>query len=42
MVNETLKAFSTMPAWTPGMVHGKKVKTRLELPVTFQLADADQ
>ena len=42
LVNQTLKVFSGMPAWTPGMVHGKKVKTRLEVPVTFELADADQ
>jgi len=39
LVNQTLKVFSNMPAWTPGMVHGKKVKTRLEVPVTFELAD---
>jgi protein TonB len=42
IVNQTLKVFSNMPMWTPGLVHGKKVKTRLEVPVTFQLADADQ
>jgi periplasmic protein TonB len=42
LVNQTLKVFSNMPMWTPGMVHGKKVKTRLEVPVTFELADADQ
>jgi protein TonB len=42
IVNQTLKAFSNMPMWTPGMVHNKKVKTRLEVPVTFQLVDADQ
>ena len=42
IVNQTLKVFSNMPMWTPGMVHNKKVKTRLEVPVTFQLADADQ
>ena len=41
IVNQTLKVFSNMPEWTPGMVHNKKVKTRLEVPVTFQLADAD-
>lgn len=41
IVNQTLKVFSNMPDWTPGLVHNKKVKTRLELPVTFQLADAD-
>ena len=42
LVNQTVKVFSNMPVWTPGMVHGKKVKTRMEVPVTFQLADADQ
>ena len=42
IVNQTLKVFSNMPMWTPGMVHNKKVKARLEVPVTFQLADADQ
>jgi periplasmic protein TonB len=42
IVSQTLKVFSNMPMWTPGMVHNKKVKTRLEVPVTFQLADADQ
>jgi protein TonB len=42
MVNQTLKVFNNMPMWTPGMVHGKKVKTRLQVPVTFELADADQ
>ena len=41
LVNQTLKVFSNMPMWTPGMVHNKKVKTRLEVPVTFELADAD-
>ena len=41
IVNQTLKVFSNMPLWKPGMVHHKKVKTRLEVPVTFQLADAD-
>jgi protein TonB len=39
LVNNTLKVFSNMPTWTPGMVHGKKVKTRLEVPVTFALAE---
>jgi protein TonB len=41
LVNQTLKVFGNMPMWTPGMVHGKKVKTRLSVPVTFELADAD-
>jgi periplasmic protein TonB len=42
LADETLMAFNKMPLWSPGLVHGKKVKTRLELPVTFELADADQ
>jgi protein TonB len=41
IANQTLIAFNKMPLWTPGMVHGKKVKTRMELPVTFKLDDAD-
>jgi protein TonB len=36
---ETLKMFENMPLWTPGLVKGRKVKTRMELPVTFQLED---
>lgn len=42
LTDETLTAFNKMPLWTPGMVNGKKVKTRLVLPVTFELVDADQ
>lgn len=42
IVNQTLSVFKNMPMWTPGMVHGKKVKTRLDVPVTFALSDADQ
>ena len=41
LANETLIAFNKMPSWTPGTVHGKKVKTRMVLPVTFELADVD-
>jgi protein TonB len=37
---ETLKMFKNMPLWKPGLVKGKNVKTRLELPVSFQLDDA--
>jgi len=32
-----LKVVNNMPSWKPGKVHGKNVKTRLELPITFQL-----
>lgn len=41
LADETLIAFNNMPLWTPGTVHGKKVKTRMVLPVTFELTDAD-
>jgi periplasmic protein TonB len=37
---ETLKMFNNMPLWKPGLVKGKNVKTRLELPVSFQIDDA--
>jgi periplasmic protein TonB len=37
---EAVKVVKQMPAWKPGMVKGKAVKTRLSLPVTFKLADA--
>jgi protein TonB len=37
---ETLRVFNSMPSWKPGIVNGKKVKTRLEVPITFQLEDA--
>lgn len=33
---EALRVINNMPAWKPGKVHGKSVKTRLELPITFQ------
>jgi TonB family protein len=36
---EAIKIVKQMPAWKPGMVKGKPVKTRLLLPVTFKLAD---
>jgi len=34
---EAVKVVENMPAWKPGKVKGKNVKTRLELPITFQL-----
>jgi periplasmic protein TonB len=36
---EAVKVVSKMPAWKPGMIKGKAVKTRLQLPVTFKLSD---
>ena len=41
LANETLTVFNRMPSWTPGMVHGKNVKTRMELPIRFELTDTD-
>jgi periplasmic protein TonB len=34
---EALRVFAKMPAWTPGKIKGRNVKTRFTLPVTFQL-----
>ena len=34
---QALKVVGNMPAWKPGKVNGKNVKTRLELPINFQL-----
>jgi TonB family protein len=34
---QALRVVSSMPAWKPGKVNGKAVKTRLELPISFQL-----
>ena len=35
--DEALRVVNKMPSWTPGKVKGKNVKTRLTLPVRFQL-----
>jgi len=37
--DEALKVINKMPAWTPGMVKGKKVKSKYSLPIKFQLAE---
>jgi periplasmic protein TonB len=34
--DQVVKVISNMPAWTPGKVKGKNVKTRLELPIAFE------
>jgi TonB family protein len=34
---EALRVINNMPDWKPGKVKGKNVKTRLELPISFQL-----
>lgn len=35
--NEAVRVVSAMPAWKPGKVKGKAVKTYYKLPITFQL-----
>lgn len=37
---EALKVVNNMPSWTPGKVKGKNVKTRLQLPITFQVSES--
>src|ERR1700760_3761794 len=34
---EALRVVNTMPEWKPATMHGKKIKTRLELPISFQV-----
>ncbi|MBS1664031.1 MAG: energy transducer TonB [Bacteroidetes bacterium] len=34
---QAIKVVSNMPDWKPGKVKGKNVKTRLELPIAFQV-----
>ena len=34
---QALRVVSKMPSWKPGKVRGKNVKTRLELPIAFQV-----
>lgn len=36
---EAVRVVSNMPKWTPGMVKGKPVKTRMTLPITFQIQE---
>jgi protein TonB len=35
--DEAVKVVKQMPAWKPGLVKGRPVKTRLSLPITFKL-----
>jgi len=34
---EALRVVKNMPAWIPGKVKGKRVRTRMELPISFQV-----
>lgn len=35
--DEAVRVISKMPTWEPGKVKGKSVKTRLTLPITYQI-----
>lgn len=37
MEDEALRVVKSMPAWNPGKLKGKNVKTKFTLPVSFQL-----
>ncbi|AXY72975.1 energy transducer TonB [Paraflavitalea soli] len=39
MKEEAIAVMNKMPAWTPGTVKGKKVKTRMQLPISFQIIE---
>jgi protein TonB len=36
---EAVRVISSMPKWEPGKVKGKNVKTRLTLPITYQIEE---
>ena len=36
---EAVKVVSSMPKWNPGNVKGKAVKTKITLPITFQIEE---
>ena len=37
--DEAVRVISKMPKWEPGKVKGKRVKTRLTLPITYQIEE---
>ncbi len=39
MKQEAIDVMNKMPVWTPGTVKGKKVKTRMQLPISFQIIE---
>jgi protein TonB len=34
---QAIKAIQDMPKWTPGKVKGKEIKSRVDLPISFQI-----
>lgn len=36
---EAIDVMNKMPAWTPGKVNGKNVKTRMSLPISFRIIE---
>lgn len=39
---EALRVVSTMPDWTPGTMHGKKVRTYVEIPIAFTIQQENE
>jgi protein TonB len=39
MKEQAVTMMNKMPTWTPGTVNGKKVKTRMTLPINFQIIE---
>jgi TonB family protein len=37
-----VSAIQNMPAWTPGMQHGKPVRVQFNMPISFKLTDKDK
>ena len=37
MKEEAVAVMNKMPAWTPGKVNGKSVKTRMTLPIVYRI-----
>lgn len=37
MTNEAIRIAKEMPKWKPAMMHGKKVRCRTYIPVTFRI-----
>ena len=36
---EAERVISTMPTWSAGMIKGKPVKTRVTVPITYQIEE---
>jgi protein TonB len=34
---EAIRIIKSSPSWTPGMIKGKAVRTRMKIPISFRL-----